>query len=282
MAYTPDSDDAAAPLATAFASSAALEFRTLKSKVNQLFLLSNINTSENAVYSTKGIATVNSGGSGSELRFGASLTVERSAGTGSVIGASISAALANSLTLGGTAAVQGLLVQAFTGVTDSLATALYGANVVVVQRTAAGQDSVTGIAVKFQNRLSSLDAGAVVGGIGDDLFNNNSAAVRIQSQARSTETEKCGWARGIVFEASSLDEDDATGAEPIAIDFTGIATYDSSKLPVPFAFASGQKSAAAATNGGAVAMPTVLSGWIRINIGGSNGFAIPVCTLATI
>lgn len=284
MAYTPNPDDAAAPLDTGYASSAALEFRTLKAKVNQLFLSSNINTAENAIYSTKGLALVNSGGTTSDQLFGVLGSASRTGGSGAVLGMYASATLGDTVTLASGAAHNGLLVEAFTGSTDSICGdgGIVGARVITVQRNNVGQDAVIGLISRFQNRISSLDGGAVVGGAGDDLYNVNSKAISIQSQRRSTESEKCGWAKGIVFEDYSLDDDDNTAAHPCAIDFTGLDSYDSSRRPVPFEFGAGSLETVAVTNSGSVVMPTVLLGVLRFNVDGAGTYGIPVVSLAAL
>lgn len=284
MPYTPNPDDADAPLSTEFVSSAAAEFRALKGKLNSLFLSSAIDTDQNCINSTKAFATDNTGGDGSELLQGIRGATSRTGGTGSVVAGYFSAVLADSVTQSSGAAVRGLLVEAFTGSTDSVCgtSGISGAAILVVQRNNAGQDAAIGALIKFQDRTSALDGGAVVGGIEDDKFNLNSMAVLIQSQRRSTEGEKCGWARGIVFDSYSLDEDDNTTAHPAAIDFEGLADYDSARMPVPFNFDADAIEAVATTNAGAVTPPTTLRGFLRVTVAGLGTFGIPVCSLAAI
>lgn len=284
MAYTPDPDDAAAPLDTAFASSAASEFRTLKTKLNQLFLSSAVDTDENSINSTKAFVAANSGGSGSELWMGVRGSASRTGGTGSLVAGYFSAALGDSVTQSSGAATRGLLVEAFTGTTDSVCgtPGVSGATILVIQRNHSGQDAAIGCIIKFQDRTEALDAGAVVGGVGDDMYNLNSIALLIQSQRRSTEGEKCGWSSGIVFDNYCLDDDDDTTAHPTAIDFSGLASYDSARQPVPFNFNSAHIEAVATTNAGAVTPPTTLHGFLRITVAGAGTYGIPVCSLTAI
>lgn len=284
MAYTPNPDDATAPLDTAYASSAALEFRTLKAKCNQLFLLSAFSASENVVNSSSGFSTDNTGGSGSELLKGLRGASSRTGGTGSVLGGYFTGLLGNSVTQSSDATVRGVLVEAFTSPLDSICgtSGLNGAGIVVVQQRDSGQDAVVGLQLKFQDRGSLLDAAAVVAGLGDNLYNHNAVAIEIQSQARSTENERCGWSQGIVFENGSLDEDDNTVAHPTAINFAGLADYASTLRPVPFNFSNDSIETVAATNSGAVTPPTTLRGFIRFTVEGAGTFGIPVCSLAAL
>jgi hypothetical protein len=284
MPYTPNPDDAAAPLNTEFASSAALEFRTLKAKLNQLFLSSAINSSENSINSTKAFVVDNTGGSGSELWMGVRGAASRTGGTGSVLAGFFSAALADSVTQASGGAVRGTLVEAFTGSVDSVCgtPGLSGVTSVVVQRNHSGQDVTAGMIVKFQDRTDALDAGAVVGGIGDDLYNKNAIGLLFQSQARSTEGERCGWTRGIVFDSNAIDEDANTISHPSAIDFNGLAAYDSVLMPVPFNLNASAIEVVATTNGGATTPPTTLLGFLRFTVAGVGTFGIPVCSLAAL
>lgn len=284
MPYTPNPDDAAAPLDTAYASSAALEFRTLKAKVNQLFLSSAINSAENAINTTKSLNVDNTGGSTSDILLGLRGAASRTGGTGSLLGGYFTAVLGDTLTLASGAAVRGLLVEAYTGSTDSVSgtPGLNGAAIITIQQRHAGQAAAIGAIIKFQDRPSALDGGAVVAGLGDDKYNLNSSAIFIQSQRRSSATEKCGWSKGIIFDSYALDDDDNTVKHPCAIEFDGLASFDSARRPVPFNFNTASIEAVATTNGGATTPPTTLEGFIRITVAGLGTFGIPVCSLTAI
>lgn len=279
MPYSPSADNAAAPLDAEYASSAAAEFRTLKTKLNLLFLSSNIVTAQNAIYSTKGFATGNIGG-GSDIFFGVLGAAQRTAGVGSTFGGYFSASQGDNVVSDAGKSCQGIYVEAFTGSVNSQCHTFCGANLNVVQRDPNGQDFVQALCLRFNDRTAAFDAGSVVGGLGANKFNNNASAISIQSQRRSTATEHCGWSRGVKFEPYSLDSDN-TISVPVAIDFEGIATSDSSSDPVAFSFAPGSLDLTSpATNSGAVNMPTKVAGWIPVKVGGSVTLAIPLHSIA--
>lgn len=280
MAYVPDPDDASNPIDTIFISTAAAEFRALKAKVNQNFMKSSINVEENAIYSTKGYAAQNSGGVASETMFGMRGTISRTGGSGNALGGFFSGLLANGVTQLGGAGVGGILAQAFTEPLAVVGTSgIISGTFVVVQQNHAGQPAMAGTLIKFQDRELINDANPVIGGLGDNKYNAGSMAIYIQSQRRSSAGEKCGWSRGIVFEQYSLDDDFDTAQHPCAIDFSGLAGFDSAKMPVPFNFNSATLETVATTNSGAVVPPTSLQGFIRITIADLGIFGIPVCSL---
>lgn len=279
MPYTPVADNAAAPLDTEYASSMGAEFRTLKTKLNLFFLSSDIVAAQNAIYSTKGLALVNGGPGGTDVLFGLSASSTRTAGNGSTFGGYFSAVQGNNTAADVGKTCQGIYVEAFTGSIASQVNTFCGASVNVIQRDPEGQDFVQGICVRFANRISALESGSVVGGLGSDKYNVNSTAFSIQSQRRSTATEKCGWSSGIKFEEYSLDADD-TIPIPQAIDFRGISVKDCAANPVIFHLAEDTLNLVApATNGGAVNMPTKVAGWIPVMVDGTVTMAIPLHTI---
>ncbi len=278
MPYIPNPDDATAPLITEYASTAAAEFRALKAKLNNFFLNTNISTSQNAIYTQMGVAAINTGGS-SDLLFGVLGNPTRTTGDGPTLGGFFSAVQGDNIITAGGQFVRGMLVEAYTGSVVSQCQQLIGQDIVSVQRDNNGQaDGIWGQRLRFQNRVSALDAGSVVGGLGADMYNTNAIASLISSQRRSTATEKCGWSKGIVFEDYALDEDSANPI-PVGIDFSGLATHDSAAEPICMAVATGSLSTAVATNGGAVVMPTVVSKWIPVMVDGVVTHAIPLFTI---
>jgi len=62
--------------------------------------------------------------------------------------------------------------------------------------------------------------------LGVNKFNMGSVAIHIDSQARSTTGEKCGWRRGIKFELDALDAD--FNGTAIGIDFAYVHNYGGS------------------------------------------------------
>lgn len=288
MPYLPDPDDSAAPLNTEYAASAAQEFRTLKAKVNNFFLNSQANANENSNRTNKGLNIFNIGGTDLASHFALTALASRTTGTAGVYAGFFSATLGPSLTVDVGGNVRGILVQANTSPVDSFCNILYGADIITLQACHQGQDFVIGQRIRFQDRDTSLDGGAVVGGIGDDKFNHFAVGLMFEAQARSTATEKCGWSRGIRFEDFSLDEDDSIGV-PQAIDFTGISQTAAAGIAigaetvksVAFHFNTDSLLSAVGlfTNAGAVVMPTVVEFVLPVMIDGIVVGGIPICSI---
>lgn len=281
MSYTPDADDSAAPLNTEFASSAANEFRTLKAKINKLFLASSINDAQNSVRLLLAPVVINEGtngdGGGSDLLFGFLGDAVRTAGDGSTLGGYFTANVGDNVTAAGSSRSAGILVESYSGVTNSNLGQQTGADINVIQRNNAGQTFVYGVSVRFYDRPSALDGGPVEGGLGSDLYNHYSVGMIIQSQRRSSSGEKCGWSRGIRFEDYSLDEDD-TIAIPQAIDFTGLHLTDATGVDgvksVPFHFHDGDLRGDVVIPGTIV--PGNITAWVPIMVSGVAKYALPM------
>jgi len=281
MPYIPNSDNAAAPLDTEFASTAAAEFRALKLKVNGFFLAAGYNADENSNHTDKALALFNiNQDNGTNIVYSVLGLARRSGGTGTVVGGYFSASVGDNVELGAGVAAQGLLVEVNTSSVASIAPELCGGCFHLVNRNDTGQDRIFGVMVNFRNRDTAL--ADVAGGLGDDKYNLNAIALSVQSQRRSDTGEKCGWKIGLRFEDFSLDEDDA-GPVPVAIDFTGIsqtdATGDGNFVSVPFHFNTSTLSEADGTSGGAIDPPTKIDSFIPVMVNGVAAYGIPLYAL---
>jgi hypothetical protein len=74
----------------------------------------------------------------------------------------------------------------------------------VVNMAHDNDGKLRGVDVVFKNRLDS-DLGNAVPTVGQNRYNENSAAVYVSSQPRSPAGEYSGWQAGVKFDASSLD-----------------------------------------------------------------------------
>ena len=279
MSYTPNADDATQPTIIQLASSAALEFRTLKTKINKLFLSSAFNDTDNTVDFFRGSSWINQS-SGPNLVYGVIASATRTGGTGSIFAGVASAVIGNNVNLASTTLAAGLNVEMWTSPVNSSAssdTGLFGEIISVLQQNPAGQVWSRGLEVGFYNR--PLGTAAAVSGLGADLYNKQATGISIRSQQRGTDGAKCGWVAGIRFENYALDEDSFTTQHPTAIDFTGLGLTNASIEPVHFNFNDGRVITSATDNTGSVTAPTTYRGFIRVSIDGNANYAIPVCHL---
>lgn len=135
--------------------------------------------------------------------------VTRIGGSGDTYGAKFEAFAED-----GTEPVTGMY--AFAGSLISAASALVALDGVVRAQNSNNAQAKIGARVRFENRVS--DSSSVV--VGANLYNENSIGFLITSQARSTNGEFCGFARGIVFDENSLDK--TTTRDAVGIDFADI------------------------------------------------------------
>jgi len=274
MPYVPNADDAAAPLDNELVSTAALEFRTLKTKLNNNFLSSDyFPTAKTQKFTTMPwyeiLAVPDS------QIYGFTLNVQRTGGTTSFSGMFVASRMADNMNI---PTLWGAAIEASNGITNSvLGIAMIGAEIACFQRNNVGAPQTIGIDVVFGNRSQAAAGGAVEGGLGANLYNKNASGIRISSQPRSTTGECCGWSRGIKFENGCLDRDNFGTPNPFAIDFVGLGVYNALAFPVCFNFPASHLEAVPSTNTGTIAPPTQYEGMIRIGKAGNITFAIPVC-----
>lgn len=282
MPYVPNSDDATNPLDSTPASTAAAEFRALKTKINKLFLNSSFDDVNNTVGILRGINAINVGAPVDTL-IGIVAAVNRSGGVNSVIAANASAVLANNVTLDVTAALVGLNVEAWTSEVASIASSVYGMSGIkttVVQQNEDGQAGwVKGIESRFQDRSTAGDGNPVLAGLGSNNYNKLSTAFYVTSQRRSSAGERCGWSVGMRFEDYSLDADNDVDS-PQAIDFTGLGLCASVREPSHFNFSGLVLQIANSTDAGTVTFdPTQCMGFIRVSVDGDAAFGIPLVSI---
>lgn len=229
MPYTPNPDDATAPLESVLAGTAAAEFRAFKTKVNNLFLEASYSNTLLLQGLVAGLSSVISLPAGTDTRimYGYATNITRNdiAGSGAqVVAGQFSAILGNNLDgLAKNITVFGAATEAWTSPVASQATLVGLESSIISQYNANEMALLTGDFV-FKNRPDSLFSGAVVQGLGADKYNSNSRAIQISAQPRSTAQEKCGFGRGLVFQDGSLDSwyDTANAViqRAIGIDFT--------------------------------------------------------------
>lgn len=201
------------------ASEGAGELRAIKAKLNSLYLNTgvsadgpNLVSSNNSGFYAK--ITASAAGAGQSL-YGFRSRVTRTGGVAAgndTIGGRFEGVLSNNLASSGL--VVGMSATAETSATNSSAI-LLGSFAGVISRYHANTGFLWGSTILFANRTN--DGDAVTGGVGSNLYNNNSTALRIRSQPRSSSGEYCGWNNGIVFEEYSMDI--ANGQRGYAIDF---------------------------------------------------------------
>ena len=286
MAYIPNPDNGLAPLDTDFASTAAAEFRALKTKVNTLFLQSEFSVPANSNLTHNGIAVFNIGGDPTNTQdlVGVLSLASRTIGSESTIGFYASVSISDNITTdesqGGM--VYGALLEANTSVVNSIANELHGCCIFTVNRNNNGQNVIAGLCVNFANRDASLgDTGSsVIGGIGNNRYNHQAVGLILRSQERSSAGEHCGWRDGIRFENYSLDADDEQPT-PCGIDFTGIsvthAEGDANGFKcVPFHFNTDTLDDRPGTGEGTIPPPAMIDGWLPVMIDGIVTHGIPL------
>jgi hypothetical protein len=93
-----------------------------------------------------------------------------------------------------------------------------GLEAAAVNMSHDNRGAVLGLDVVFKNRWDS-DLHQAVPAIGDNRYNDHSAAVQVSAQPRSAAGEYSGWQTGIRFARSSLDRS-ASRRYAVAIDFS--------------------------------------------------------------
>jgi hypothetical protein len=202
------------------ASQGAAEFRTLKDKVNKLFLASQVDTIGEFLIVTNNrgmyvgyLATpVNT----TSILYGYACNVTRTGKDNHVVGAQLNAWLADNVTLVA-GQVFGCVSQVATGVNNSVAT-LVGNESAVCNLWNANTNSKVGYNPVFKNR--SDGAAAAASGLGANKYNGSAWAIYISSQQRGTDGAFCGWMKGIYFDEWSMDLwlNGATNTRGYAID----------------------------------------------------------------
>lgn len=156
------------------------------------------------------------------VAYGAGIGVYRTAGTNFTVGAQVaglhSGAVGNSDTWG--VAAEGVQLPGAYG-------ASIGVEATARNSTSDNTSNKYGVYITFKNRWDYETA--PVQGLGANQYNLNSQALRIDSNPRSTFNEFCGWNRGIVFGANSLDAAQS-GALATGIDFSEIPTANLSRI----------------------------------------------------
>ena len=201
-------DDATLPLDNSLANPAsegAGELRALKAKLNQLFL----NTGVAATYpglidtNNKGLNTIIADGSNIVLQSGRFKVTRTASQPKDTLGMYSESVLANGVT------TPANILSAFYSITNAGTGATFGGmyclNALIVQQNNAQPGQVLGIYVMFTNRATNGSAAA--SGLGANQYNVSSQAITIDSFARSSSGEYCGWKTGLKFMPTSMDQD---------------------------------------------------------------------------
>lgn len=112
------------------------------------------------------------------------------------------------------------------GSVNSVPNILTGVEGVVLSQESNSSEKKVGIRSVFKNR--PVDFASVPGGLGTNKYNQNAWAYAVESQSRSSAGEFCGWSRGIVFAAGSLDE--AASTKATGIDFSELSAVDLTRI----------------------------------------------------
>lgn len=154
--------------------------------------------------------------------YGLSVDVKRTSGSQDLIGGRVMATIGTTLT----AKAIGLQAEAW-GEVDTTSE-LRGLVATVGTHESNNTSLKAGVTALFSNR-AAVD-GLPVEGLGANKYNLNSTAYRVESQPRSTAGENCGWNKGLVFAAGSLDEIAGSGAKAVGIDFSLLDASDTSRV----------------------------------------------------
>lgn len=153
-------------------------------------------------------------------QYGYLATITRTAGNKPTLGAKFQARAEAAAT----EFVRGSTSEAWTA-PGSLAP-LYGAASIIYSQESNSPAEKVGHVSVFRNRPQ--DTSNTVSGLGANKYNQASMAYAVLSQTRSSAGEFCGWSRGLVFGADSLDE--AAGVKAIGIDFSDLVTANMSRV----------------------------------------------------
>jgi len=199
------------------ASEGAAEFRALKAKLNSAYLNTGVGLSFSYLIDTNGKGwNVNLTDNSAQDVHASKFKITRSANAAgkSSFGVWAEGILANGVSVT-TGTVAGLASVTTIG-TGCTVSAIYCLNSIIYQQTHNLNANIVGFNVAFADRLSP--GVAAPGGLGSNSYNRNAIAMVIDSFARSSSGEYCGWKNGIVFTATSMDRD-VVGAG-YCIDFT--------------------------------------------------------------
>lgn len=155
-----------------------------------------------------------------EIQYGYLSTVARISGTKATLGAKFTARGET----GVTGDVIGTSNEAWTA--PGALSYMVGAQSIVYSQESNAPAGKVGHNSIFRNRPE--DVSTTVGGLGANKYNQASSAYVVSSQSRSSAGEFCGWARGLVFKAGSLDE--TAGAKAVGIDFSDINTAEVARV----------------------------------------------------
>ena len=122
---------------------------------------------------------------------------------------------------GGGATTWGIATEAVTEQIATVSTTLVGGEFGVISQINTNVNALIGCYVVFQGQ-ARLQATTVPNGIGANKYNNNSRAIQIASQGRSSAGEFCGWSSGIFFDVGSMDN--VVGSVPAVL-------FDASRVP---------------------------------------------------
>jgi hypothetical protein len=209
MPAVASSDDATKPLDNDLvnypASQGAAEFRTLKDKVNKLFLNSAVDSVGEFLIVTNNrglyVGYLANPTLTTSILYGYACNVTRTGKDNHVVGAQLNAWLADNITLVA-GQIFGCVSQVGTGVLNSVAT-MVGNESAVCNFWHSNTNRKVGYNPVFKNRLDG--AAAAASGLGANKYNAGAWAVYISSQVRGTDTAYCGWTKGIYFDQWSMD-----------------------------------------------------------------------------
>lgn len=200
-----DADDVLLPLdddaVNHPASAGAAEFRALKTKLNNAFLLDGVEADAPFLITMNGKAwfsEVIGTPDDPVAMYGHFSRITRTGGNEGTIGGQFEALLADGVT--GTEGVFGIVVAALHGETGASGP-LRGAFLQVFGRDHNNSSTLYGAHIFFSNRTGATPTS----GLGNNKYNNLATAIFISSDNRSVAGEYCGWNNGIVFDEYAID-----------------------------------------------------------------------------
>jgi hypothetical protein len=155
-----------------------------------------------------------------EPQYGYLATVNRTAGIGATTGGKTEArteGTLNNLAVGFTA-------EAWAG--RNTAAPLVGSESIIYNEASNNTAAKIGHRSVFRNRPDGVSS--TVGGLGTNRYNSGANAYTVESQARSSDAEYCGWSRGLVFAAGGLDQ--STTSKAVGVDFSDIPEAELARI----------------------------------------------------
>lgn len=215
MPLAPDPDDSTKPTDNSAAnhpvSFGAAEFRALKDKVNQLFLLTGVDA-PSGPDPTEKLVTTNGVGiltnvqhnpvDAATILYGFATVVDRTGKDNHTVAVMATAIASNNNVLTGDRGTFGIVTQAICQ-NGSLSNLIGGELAVANLNGNKGSEALWGLNLVFKDRGDGDLTPA--GGLSANRYNLNSVAIQIDSQQRGTAGEFCGWSQGIVFSEWSMD-----------------------------------------------------------------------------